>query len=77
MFAYTEAVSESEFSGEELSDFTLTGDRSICLGSLVNTVEFPISLSYLFVIDFCVFLRVVFRAEWLPTSIILLMPWGI
>jgi hypothetical protein len=73
-----DATSESEFSGEELSDSTLTGDRSVCLGFFVNMVGFPIklSLSDLFFVDFLVFLSVAFRAEGPPTSKTLLMPWG-
>jgi hypothetical protein len=49
-------ISESEFADEELSDSTLTGGRSVCLGSLVNTVDFPIRLplSDLFLTDFWV-----------------------
>jgi hypothetical protein len=46
LFAHIEAVSESEFSDEELSDCTLTGDRSVSLGAFVNTVDFPIGLFY-------------------------------
>jgi uncharacterized membrane protein len=41
--AHIEAISESEYSDERLSDSTLTGDSSACLGFLVNVVHFPIS----------------------------------
>jgi hypothetical protein len=72
--AHTQAISKSEFSDEELSDSTITGDSSACLGSLDNVVDFPISLylSDLFLIYFLGFLRVVFRAERPPTFITLL-----
>jgi hypothetical protein len=70
--AHTEAISEPAFSDEEWSDSTLTGDRSACLGSLVNVVHFPIS--DLFLIYFLGFLRVVFRAGRPPTSVTLLTP---
>jgi hypothetical protein len=78
LFAHIEAISESEFSHEELSDSSLTGDRSVCLGSFVNTVVFSLSLFLydLFLHAFWGVLRVVFRAEGPPTSITLLTPWG-
>jgi hypothetical protein len=49
-----DAISELEYSDEELSEPTLTGDRSVCSGSLDNMVDFPISyfLSNVFYILF-------------------------
>jgi hypothetical protein len=44
--AQIDAISESEYSDEGLSDSTLTGERSTCSVSLVNMVDFPISLNY-------------------------------
>jgi hypothetical protein len=78
LFAHIETISGSEFSDEVLSDSTLTGDRSVSLGSFVNTVDFPISLllSDLILSVFWGVLRVVLRAEGPPTSITLLTPWG-
>jgi hypothetical protein len=73
LYAYIIAIFD-----EDLSDFTLIGDRSVCLCSLVNMTDFPISLSLsdLILYTFFRFLRVLFRAEGPPTSITLLMPWG-
>jgi hypothetical protein len=78
LFALIEAISESELSDEELSDSRLTGDRSVCLGSFVNVVDFPLSLflSDIFLRTFLGFFSVVFRAEGPPMSITHLMPWG-
>jgi hypothetical protein len=70
VICHIDAISEYEFSGEELSDFTLSGDRSACLGSMVNLVDFRISLSLsdLFFKYFINFLWIVFRVEGPPTS---------
>jgi hypothetical protein len=40
-----DAISESEFSDEELSDSTLNVDCSARLGSFVHVADFPNSLS--------------------------------
>jgi hypothetical protein len=71
--AHINAIYKSECSDEGLSDSTLTGDRSTCLGSLVNMVDIPISLELpdLFLCTFLGFFRVVFRAEGPPMSITL------
>jgi hypothetical protein len=74
--AHIDAISESEYSDEELSDSTVTWDRSVCLGSFVNMFDFPINLLDIFLFTFLGFIMVVFMAEGPPTSITLLMPWG-
>jgi hypothetical protein len=40
-----DAISESEYSDERLSDSTLTGDLSVCLDPLVNA-DFSIGLLF-------------------------------
>jgi hypothetical protein len=73
-----DAISESEYSDEELSDSILTGDRSVCSGFLVNMVYLPISLSasVSLLADSLGFLMVAVRAEGPPTSKTPLTPWG-
>jgi hypothetical protein len=52
--AHIDAISESEYSDERLSDSTLTGDLSACLDFLVNSVVFSTGLLFsdLFYIPF-------------------------
>jgi hypothetical protein len=45
LFAHMDAISEPKYSDEGLSYSTLTGDRSVCLGLLINIADFPINLS--------------------------------
>jgi hypothetical protein len=76
--AHMEAISESEYSDEKLSNSTLTGDRSACLECMVNLVGLSISLFFsgLFLGIFLRLFSVVFMAEGPPTSITLFTPWG-
>jgi uncharacterized membrane protein len=43
---HIDAISESEYSDERLSDSTLTGDLSACLGFFVNLVDFSVGLLF-------------------------------
>jgi hypothetical protein len=73
---YVDVTSRSVFSGKEVSDSINTGDGSVCLGLLVNVVDFLNTLSDFLLAGFLSFLRVPFRVKRPPTPKFLLMPWA-